>query len=78
MKDRVGDADLPYVVDDAAAVKRVQRVLGQAESLAEEASRLTDALCVPFRERVLRLDRRRQREDHVLGAVQGVVELLEA
>src|SRR5258708_39795088 len=69
-QDRVGHADLSDVVDDAASIEGVERVLSQSDPTSEVASRLSDSLGVPFCECVLRFNRGGEREDHLLGAVE--------
>src|SRR5258708_18626622 len=77
-QDRVGHADLSDVVDDSASIEGVERVLSQSDPTSEVASRLSDSLGVPFCECVLRFNRGGEREDHLLGAVERVVERLQA
>ena len=74
---RVGDADLADVVNDSAAVERVERTLRKPHLLSDASRGLGDAMSVPLRVRVLRFDRGREREDDLVGAVQIVVERLQ-
>src|SRR4029077_2243522 len=77
-EDRVRDADLADVVDDAASVEGVQGYLPHPPAGTEGPGRLTYPLGVLLGERVLRLHRRRERKDHLLGAVERVVEGFQA
>src|SRR5439155_3654704 len=61
----------------AAAIERVQRPLRQPDLLADVSRSLGDSMGVPLGIRVLRLDRGREREDHLVGAVQVVVKRLQ-
>src|SRR6202011_2213564 len=76
-QDRLRDTDLAYVVNDAAAVERILRRVGQPEPHAEVARGFSDATRVPLGQRILGLDRGREREDHLLRAVERVVKRLE-
>ncbi len=76
-EDGVRDADLADVVDDATSKQGVQGHLWHAQSGTEVTRRLTDPLCVLLGERVLGLHSRRKREDHLLGAVERVVQGLQ-
>ena len=65
-------------MDDAAAIQGVEGDFGHAQPSAQVPRRLTHALRVPLGQRILRLNRCRQREDHLLSAVERVVERLQA
>ena len=76
-EDGVGDADLADVVDETAAKQRVELRRAIAEPDADRPRRLRYPLRVRLREGVFGLDGGREREDHLLGAVQRVVDALE-
>src|SRR5437870_1816174 len=76
-EDGVRNSDLADVVDEAAAVERVQVRRAEAQADTDHPRRLGDTLGMGFGERIFGLDRRREREDDLLGAVQRVVQTLE-
>src|SRR5207245_384202 len=77
-QDRVGDTDLADVVDEPAAVKRVQVRRPKAHPASDLARRFGHPLGMGFGERVFRLYSSGQREDDLFGTVERVVHALQA